>query len=186
MSIWKKIQAHFTKKQLKKEGPCRRNPMVVNLHHARSIGFLYHSTDEATFILVKQFAEKICSLFGTRKTLALGFISQKEAPSHHSHILNSDYFTLKEINWYGYPSGLAVDTFCQEEFDILIDISDGDNAALNTIVQRSIAGFKIGKNSEQEAYDLIVPVKQGSTMDQYLSRIIQLLSNINHESSKIA
>jgi hypothetical protein len=186
MPFWDKIKNHFSAKRLKREGAGRRDSLVVNFHNARSIGFLYHSKDEATFILVKQFAEKIIKTFGTRRTLALAYISAKEAPSYHGHILQSDYFTKKNLNWYGYPEGLAVETFCTTDFDILIDLSDGKTRPLTNILERSTARFKIGRDSQSESYDLIVPMRPDSTLDQYFSRIINLLSTINHESSKIA
>lgn len=186
MSIWKNIKARYSAKKLKQDGIGRRDPMVINLHHARSIGFLYHSTDEATYILVKQFAERITSLFGTRKTLALAYVTEKVTPNYHAHVLHSDYFTKKELNWHDYPTGIAVENFCSTDFDILIDISDGKIEPLANILERSTARFKIGREASVEAYDLIIPMKSDATLDQYLKRIINLLSNINHESSKIA
>ena len=186
MPFWDKIKNHFSAQRMKREGARPRDSVVVNFHHARSIGFLYHSKDEATFMLVKQFAEKIIKTFGTRKTLALAFISEKEAPRYHGHILQSDYFTKKNLNWHGYPKGLAVKTFCTTDFDILIDLSDGKARPLTNILERSTARFKIGREPENESYDLILPMRLDSTLDQYFSRLINLLSTINHESSKIA
>ena len=180
------IKVYFAKKRLKKDVAKQRQRQVINLHDARSVAFLYKSTDEATYILVKQFAEKITSQFGTRKTMALAHIPEKNAPIYHSHLLHSDYFTKKEINWYGYPSCQAVEAFVQEDYDILIDISFEENGPLKYILERSTARFKVGKTPDSGAYDLIVPTRPGATMDAYLSRIIHLLSQINHEKSRIA
>ena len=186
MNMVERIKGYFAKKRLRKDHSAVRMRQVINLHDARSVAFLYTSTDEATYILVKQFAEKITSHFGTRKTLALAYIPEKEAPSYHTHLLHSDYFTKKDVNWYGYPSCPAVDTFIQEDYDILIDISSGENGPLNYILDRSLARFKVGRTPDGGDYDLIVPTRPGATLDAYLSRIIHILSQINHEKSRIA
>ncbi|NNC82375.1 MAG: hypothetical protein HKN79_02260 [Flavobacteriales bacterium] len=183
MGVWQNIKDFFAESKLRKIKQ-DRSRKVVNYHQARDIGVIYPSENESMYILAKHFVDYLKKEHGISKVLALGYIDAKEAPFYHAHVLMHDYFTAKEVNWFGYPSGQAVDSFVARDFDILIDLSDGNNIPLRFVLERSHARFKVGRNLQRESYDLLIDMKEESTLDLYIRQMNHYLNAINHHEER--
>lgn len=184
MALFQGIRDFFAENRLKKLKNQSRNRKVVNYAEARDIGVIYPSDNESTYILAKHFVDYLKKEHGIAKVIALGYVKEREAPFYHSHVLMHDYFTKKEVNWYGYPKGQAVESFIDRDFDILIDLSDGNNIPLRFVLERSKARFKVGRRLDSESYDLLISMKNETTLDMYIKQMNHYLRSINHHEER--
>jgi hypothetical protein len=177
----KKYLANRDLKRLRKE---MRIKKVLNYHQAKEIGILYHSDNESTFVLVKHFIDYLMTEHGIRNVIALGFVDEKEPPFYHSHVLHHDYFTAKEIGWRGKPNCQAVESFVAKDLDILIDLSRSGVIPLQYILEMSKARFKVGRQLDTASYDMLLEMKDDSTLDHYIHSINHFLRSINHHEER--
>lgn len=184
MAIFQGIRDYFAERSLKRIRTQNRNRKIINYSQAKDIGVIYNSDSESTFILIKHFIDYLRKEHGIMHVKALGFIQEKESPIYHSHVLHHDYFTLQELSWNGTPKGLAVDSFVEHDFDILIDMSKGEWIPLRFVLERSIARFKVGRDASSESYDMLVQAKENSTLDQYIHQVNHYLRSINHHEER--
>lgn len=184
MAIFQGIRDSWADRKLERIKDVRRMRRITNLHEAKDVGVIYPSDSEAIHILVKQFMERLRGEYGIPKTLSLGFVPEKEAPNYHSHMLHTDYFTAADLNWFGKPSGHAVESFIEREFDILIDLSDGTIRPLRFVMQLSRAYFRIGRNGAPQGYDMGISLDSDTTLDGYLKQLDHFLSIINHHEER--
>lgn len=184
MAIFQGIRDWMAKRQLRKLKGNARHPKVVNYHEAKDIGVIYHSDSESTFVLIKHFVDYLRKEHGVMHVKAMGFINEKEAPIYHSHVLQHDYFTRKDLSWAGVPRGQAVESFIDQDLDILIDMSKGEWLPLKFILERSAARFKVGRDAENDSYDMLVQAKENSTLDEYIHQVNHFLRSINHHEER--
>lgn len=184
MAIFQGIRDFFAERAIKRLRLVNRNRKVINYHQAKEIGVIYNSDSESTFILIKHFIDYLRKEHGIIHVKALGYIDDKECPIYHSHALHHDYFTKKDLSWSGSPKGLAVESFVDHDFDILIDMTKGEWIQLRFVLERSIARFKVGRDSTSVSYDLNVQAKENSTLDQYIHQVNHYLRSINHHEER--
>jgi hypothetical protein len=184
MALLQGIRDYFAKRNLKKLRNAKRSRKVINYYEAKEIGIIYPSDNESKFVLVKQFIEYFKKEHGISQVKALGFINEKEAPFYHSHILNHDYYTAKDLSWYGNPTCSATESFIEQEFDILIDLSENDRIPIRFVLERSNARFKVGRDTDSESYDMVLEMKKESTLDQYIKQVNHFLRSINHHEER--
>lgn len=178
------IRDFFAKRELKRMSNSKRVRKVMNYHEAQEIGIIYPSDNESKFVLVKQFIEYFKKEHGISHVIALGYVSEKEAPFYHSHVLHHDYFTQKDLNWYGKPTCTATESFSARDFDILIDLSENDRIPIRFVLESSNARFKVGRDTNSESYDLTMEMNSQSTLDQYIKQVNHFLRSINHHEER--
>ena len=181
----KSIRSYFAGRRLKSQGKTKRSRKLKNFHESSDIGIIYLSDGESKYALIKKLVEHLKSEHGIPHVLALGFIPEKEAPFYHSHILSHDYFTTSDLDWTKIPKCASVTRFCEEQFDILIDLTKGEIPELRSVLLQSIARFKVGRNPEEAHYDLIFEMEENATLDVYIKRIDSFLTQLNrHEEQQ--
>jgi hypothetical protein len=170
---------------LRKRKSEKRMRQVVNFHRAQKVGIIFESTGEHFFVLVKQYVQYLKETHGIRQVMAMGYVDDVEEPFYHRHQLNFDYFTRKDLNWWGIPSCDQSTNFCETEFDILIDFTKNDCLPLRFVMQDSKAKFKVGRSYDTLVdYDLTIQTKEDATFDKYASQVNHFLTNINHRNEK--
>jgi len=159
----------------------KRVPAISNYHNANHIGILYTSSNESDFILVKQFLKFLKGEYGIRNVKALAFIDDKVVPDFFLRAINQDWITQKDLKWNFVPFGESYDNFVKEDYDILIDLTNGDCLPLQFAQKESQAGFKVGKagSLNEELHDMVIQLKEGDTFDKYLKKINHFLKVIN-------
>jgi len=182
MKIFDGLRVKFGQYQLNKIGDIKRNRKVSNFHEAKEVAIIYKSQGEPFYILVKQYVKFLKGEYGVRRVMALSYTDEKVLPKYQSHRLEFDYFTREQLNWYGKPKGNTVDNFVVNDYDILIDFSEGDCLPLKYILAQSKARFKVGKYREgnEEAYDLMIHTGKKSSFENYIKQINHFLSAINN------
>ena len=72
-----------------------------------------------------------------------------------------DFFTPKETGFLGLPKSETVESFLNEDYDILIDLSITEQIAVQYIVALSKAPMKVGWSSSQHNYyDLMIDISK--------------------------
>lgn len=166
---------HFLKKELEKP----RKVQATNWAEASEIALIYKIDDERSFQHVKWYINELHKKYGNKKIMALGYFDEKEPALYLSHGLNTDYFTKKDLNWYGRPSANSVTHFVNEQYDLLIDLTHYDCVPLRFVLHQSKAKFKIGRFSEENTtyYDLLLSVPEDS-LSHYMDQVDHYLNMI--------
>ncbi len=181
MSIIKKIQNSVGKALAGKESEVRRDKKVYNYQEACSLAMIFKLEDESQYQTVRQYLKFIKEEHQIKDLMALCYVDDKETPNYIQSRVDFEFFTKKELNWQQKPSGVVVENFVNEPYNILIDLSKGEFAAVNFVVNASKANFKIGRQIKNEAaYDLMIDLPQGKTgLKDYIEQINHYLTLIN-------
>ncbi len=181
MSFIKKIQNSVGKAFAGKEAEVRRDKKVYNYQDASSLAMIFKLETEDQYQIVRQYLKFIKEEHGIKELMALCYVDDKETPSYIQSRVDFEFFTKKELNWQQKPSGISVENFVDEPYNILIDLSEGDYAAVNFVVNASKANFKIGRQVNNEnAYDLMISLPPGKTgLKDYIEQINHYLTLIN-------
>jgi len=180
MKFVEKIKLSAGRRALGKMEEPRRQRAGSNFHDAQSVGILYADSDERYFNKIKAFAKYLKDKFGVRHIKCVGFVneSSKNLPIWQSMKLEFEYFTKDDLNWYLLPVH-NFSKFIIEDFDILIDLTNGDHIPLNFIFKESKAKMKVGLRDSLAARqcDLMIDLGDNPTIDKYLQNLDMYLSN---------
>jgi len=132
-----------------------REKKIISLDRTRSIGMLCQITDEESYKEIHNLFSKIHS--HKRSAWLLGYIDEKKIPYFCLEQLSADYFSKRNLNWFGKPNFVQLHDFLQKDFDILIDFSRNDLTPLRFILSSSKAKLIIGANVySQDLYDIFI------------------------------
>jgi hypothetical protein len=71
--------------------------------------------------------------------------------------LSADYFSKKNLNWYGKPDFIQLNDFLNKNFDLLLDFSQNDLPPLHYILSTSKAKLLVGANEyAKDLYDVFI------------------------------
>jgi len=150
-----------------------RRQRVKNLKHyddIKQVGILYDAKGGINGT-PEDFIRKL--QHENKQVKALGFIQKRNINPSLDSSITFDYFTEKDLNWMGKPSGKQIDAFLSEKFDILLDLTDSSRYAFSYITGMSEASLKIGKkgSGSETFYDLMIELKPGSSTDAFLKHV---------------
>lgn len=184
--MFRKIRIRIGKYYLRKEQEHRqRNCKLMNLGEAKKIGILYTLDDVPDYERVSDFVTR---LQGDHKEVkALGFVKNKNLVQRFLPKLSYDFFSRRDLTWFYKPIHNQVRDFIEKEFDLLIDLSIGDNFPLTYISGLSNALLKVGCFSSENIcyYDLMIDPKPTMSSDEYLGQIQHYLTIINSHAKRI-
>jgi hypothetical protein len=157
MALFSGIKQAFGRQSLKGlVSVMRRNREVKSLNDSTTIGILFDPVVQEDYELVKKYVTYLKEM--KKKVKALGFYDQKDIPQSTYSKLEFDYFSQKDLNWQLRPSGVIVENFIKEEFDILIDLNIKEHFPLFYISSLSHARYKVGSNAAKDTsiYDMLI------------------------------
>ena len=155
-----------------------RDTVVHNFETAKSAVIVFDTSTPNAFPAIKEFREfaEKCGL----KCSVYGYVPQKEVPQEMLFWKNFFFVTKSNLNWYLKPSGEAVDSFFNQDPDILVDFSQGFLLELQFLIQLSPARFKIGCYTEQKNdYDLMINLTEKDDMAYLSEQIRHYVSMLN-------
>jgi hypothetical protein len=165
---------------LKNKINANRTRGVYNFNTAKTVGIILNANSQYTFEAAREFMKYIQG-FDT-KVNSIGFVDSQEVLNFYSRQIGMDYFSKKNLNWYGKPKNPKVQEFIQQEFDILIDLSLNDYFPIQYIAAASNAKFKIGRfRNERSCYDLMIDISNDKKLDFYIDQIKHYLSILKTE-----
>ncbi len=150
------LREYIGKRVLKKKKKgYQREVCVHNFETAKSAVILFDASEPDTFQVIKDF-RKFVESQGI-KCAAFGYVKQKEIPQEMLFWKNYSFITKSDLNWYLKPTGESVESFYNQNPDMLIDFTRELPLELQFLIQLSSARFKIGSFTEKENdYDLMI------------------------------
>jgi len=156
-----------------------RHKQVYNLDTAKSVGIIFNATKQSSFDAAKELAEYISKK--QADVFALGFVDSKEILNYYSDRSGFDFFSRKNLNWYGKPNNPVTEKFINRETDILIDLSLENFFPIQYIVGLSKARFKSGRFIEGDSYyDLMIDIRKNNELSSFIKHLKHYLSTINN------
>ncbi len=152
-----------------------------NFTSAKSVGIIFNATKLDAFYLARDFIVDLRNK--GIKTYGMGYALTREAAEffthdHDKYEKDIDVFSVGNVNWFYKPNNPLTDTFCDKEFDILIDMSMGHDLPLRFIVGLSKARLKIGNaDSENPYYDFTIKMDKNDP-EGYLKQVVHYLDTI--------
>lgn len=161
-----------------------RKRTVSNLETAKSVALLFDAENPENYELVKKYIKYLRE--GKKRVHAIGFFNTKHLPQTEYAKLDYDFFSRKELNWWGKPTVRFIDNFVNEEFDILINFSLDDSFPLKYIAALSKAKMKIGKHDEgeEQLYDIFIQQPEGKSFKFFMRQIDHYLGIINKSTDE--
>lgn len=83
-----------------------------------------------------------------------------------------------DLNFWGLPVKSKINNFINEPFDLLINLSDDNNVILKYVCAASVSRLKIGLNTNDKIYDVILAGKDIG-LEELFNEIEKILNNFN-------
>ena len=95
--------------------------------------------------------------------------------------LEYDFFSTKQLNWFGKPTSMIIQNFINEKYDVLLDLNINDHFSLKYISALSKADFKVGKFSTLgvEIYDMMIDSDNTKTLKYFLKQVDIYITMLN-------
>lgn len=160
----------------------RRNIRFCNLNNAKNIGIIYNLDDERDSHKLLRFIKYLKEEFGVRKISAITYFEGKEMPSFLIANSSLQCFVTKDLTWRNEPVKDVCLDFIEQDFDLLIDVSNQFVIPLKSILVDSKAKFKVGKYSEENEayYDFMIDSKHIDFHD-FTKELVEYLTIINEK-----
>ena len=152
-----------------------KHTQVVSFEDAKKIGMLYDATNEQDYEMVKQYIKGIRS--DHKEVFALGYVDKKQLPVSQFAQLGLDFFTKKDLKWNMIPDSLEIRNFINEQFDILINLNEGNCFPLNYITAMSKAKFRIGRYHKKNLnnFDFLIEAGNSTSLTNYIKEVDKYL-----------
>lgn len=142
-----------------------RNKQVTGLTRAKKIGILYEGTDREFVDIVRELVNELKEQ--QKDVSSLGFVRVKYEEDIPKSKLGMDFFGPKSLNFSLKSSEPTVLNFCEERFDILLDLNIDANPVLLNILAQSKAAFIVGINDRGSQFrDLYFDIPTGKEQDR--------------------
>jgi hypothetical protein len=182
MSIIQKIKQAIANGYLKlelKDNIRERKPNKFSFPQIKTVGIIFDAASPEDFELVKRYVLYLRE--HRKKVKVLGYYPSKRIPEMTYSKLEYDFFSAKEINWFGKPTAMVVQNFINEEYDVLLDLNINDHFPLKYITALSKASFKVGKYNEKdiEIYDMMIDSDNTKTLKYFLRQVDLYITMLN-------
>ena len=159
----------------------KRDTVVSNYSQAESLAVIFKLEDEEQYKIVRQYLKFVKDEHGLKRVMALAYVDDKEPASYLQSRIDFDFFSKKEVNWQQVPSGITVDNFCDEAYDIFIDLTSEPVIPLQHILTNSHAKFRVGRKTEKNdhLYDLMIDMGNKQGLKPFIEQINHYLTIIN-------
>jgi len=148
------IKKRLLKNSLKKYKHFREKQMI-SLEQVRTMSIVCQITDKNSYTEIYDMFSKLHS--PKRTIWLMGYIDESSVPYYCLQQLSADFFSKKQLNWYGKPNFVQFEDFVNKDFDILIDFSKNDLPPLQYILSTSNAKLIVGANKyAQNLYDFFI------------------------------
>ncbi len=154
----------------------------VNLSNANNIGIIYLLSSEEEYNRVSSFTKNLQEK--GKKVQLIGLYHYNRIPVFYIPKLSYDLLLPKEIDLFFRPVAPFVKQFINEEFDMLIDLSNPENFTLHYIAVLSKAHFKIGRKIDDRPlpYDLMIDIGEDVPSQELIDQIIHYTADLDFKS----
>ncbi len=180
MSFLRKIRIYLGERSLKNDLlKTSRLKKPINLNNATNIGIIYQLTSEEEYNRVSLFTKNLQER--GKKVQLIGLYHYNRIPVFYIPKLSYDLLLPKDIDILFRPTAPFVKQFINEEFEMLIDLSNPDNFTLQYIAVLSKAHFKIGRKIDDRTlpYDLMIDTGEEIQSQELIDQIIHYTSDLD-------
>ena len=182
MSIFNTIKQAIVNIYIKlelKDNTRERGPIRFNFNEIKTVGILFDATNPEDFELVKRYVVYLRQ--HRKKVKVIGYFSTKNIPDMTFSKLEYDFFSTKQLNWFGKPTSMIIQNFINEKYDVLLDLNINDHFSLKYISALSKADFKVGKFSTLgvEIYDMMIDSDNTKTLKYFLKQVDIYITMLN-------
>jgi hypothetical protein len=149
--------------------------VAVNDSKVQTIGVILNSEEFSDFEAFRKFFKRL--QLKPNETKIITMLQDSLGPNENL----DTYFSLQDFGWKGQFKNLDLQTFVDQEFDLLIGYYKTQHIELNMITAASKASFKVGlSNEDQRYYDLIIDCEPTdfSTFIIELNKYLTVLNKI--------
>lgn len=159
-----------------------RNKSSLDFKNAKTIALIFDATNPDDFNRIKEFIKWLREQKNTVRSIA--FINQKQISPQQYSKLEYDFISQKELNWWKKPTANFVETFLNEEFDIMINLSLTNVFPITYIYALSKAKFKISIFNQNTTIDsdLLIDIKDNRTIEHLIKQVTFFLLKINQKN----
>jgi hypothetical protein len=180
MKIVRDIRHSAGMRMLRRERDAIRHRAGYNFHSAERVAVLYKEDGESHYKYVRDFCASLKSRFGIKTAFMMGFVDLplRQSPTWQQHKLEADFFSRTDLNWHMKP-GAAVRNFNLQQFQIIIDLTDGSCIPINYLIRSNRAAMKIGLRGgiSESCYDFMIDLGETFNLNEYVKQIEHYLSN---------
>ena len=96
--------------------------------------------------------------------------------------LGFDFFNIKDINWFCLPNTVTTRNFINENYDILLDVTDGEFIPQKFILHYSKSALKVGTFSKinKPYLDLMIDFKS-KDFQENINQVVSYLDMLNNK-----
>lgn len=147
---------------------------TTSFKNSRTIGILFSVGDADKLEVIKKFIQDLETEGKEVKVLA--YLPQKKENQEFLY----DFFTKKDINFWGNYRSNEVTKFTEHNFDYLFNIDFETNELINGVLAQSKAKCRVGfyKANSDRYYELMVTVKEKS-IEQLVEEMYKYTSMLN-------
>lgn len=161
----------------------KRRIVPKNLNLIQSIGIIHSAQNRQDFLEIKKLAKHLKAEYGVRKVITLGYhtFPPKKIPNWFDETLHHRFFSKKDVNFYGKPTSGQSTDFCNEKFEVLINLDLKNTLPQKFILALSSASFKVGNTEKWNAVfcDMTIQLKENEGVDALFHHSIHYLKLIN-------
>lgn len=154
----------------------------MNIDSAGTVGILYCGDNAADVERMKKYVHTLRDM--GKQVKSLGFINIKEVPPGLNGSEMHQYFSLKELNWYGKPSSQFIHNFVKEEFDMLFDFGLSSQLPILFVTSMSKAKCKVGRYLEKyvDLYDVMIEADENKKLDYVIQTTNDYMMALNKKA----
>ncbi len=162
-----------------------RTRTILNIDSANTIGILYCGDNPDDVELMRSYIQSLRNI--GKQVKSLGFMRVKELPLGLNGSMMHQYFARKELNWYGKPSSQFINSFVNDEFDILFDFGIPTQLPIMFISSMSKAKCKVGRYMEKytDFYDVMIEADESKKLDFVVGTTHNYMMQLNKKANNI-
>lgn len=181
MELFKNIRENWGRNKIAKIlKSTPRKAKAVNYASAKSIAVVYEIKTKDYQFFVNKFVDYLREEIGFKTIKTLGFYNSKEAPTFLDLGNKYKFINKTHLNWIYLPKPAEVEEFVNQEFDILIDLTQENIVPVKYLVASSKAKFKIGRYSEDnhDFFDFMISLNEKQNVKDFLDQVNHYLQQI--------
>lgn len=170
------IKENFYQKHLsRKVAEVKTRRHQVNFENAKSIGILIEAGNRENLVFADKYRDQLRNQRKQVKILA--YFNDKAAHDN----LTVNYFTDRDMNWYGIPNSEQVRDFIDRPFDILISLHLSTSRPLEYISTISNAKMRVGLHARDKeyCYDFMIDPTSVTNLNQFVNQFEDYFKIIN-------
>lgn len=147
----------------------------IPFEKAKRVGILYDITEMSDSVFVDNYVQVLKKAGKTVELLT--YVNEVSEDAE----FKVQYFTKKDLSWYGLPVGEVVDKFTETPFDILMSLHISPIPELEHIAALSHASFRVGRydDSKVECYDLMIDNASNKNLQHFIQQVDKHLKIMN-------